>query len=160
LLAHVLGAKVRKGKTMEIGCLEVHRTVEADPLFDGYAPTEKVFQLHQDTFEIPQAAAHLSRSEIYEGQAFRYGEKAYGLQFHLEVDKAMVHRWLKVADNIQMLESSKGMYSTEEIIAGTERHLARNLALAQNTFAKFIEIFQLPERPKLLGSEHANPRPR
>jgi GMP synthase (glutamine-hydrolysing) len=158
LLAHVLGAKVFKGKTMEIGWLDLRRSSANDPLFEGYAPAEKVFQLHQDTFDIPKGAVHLARSDLYEGQAFRYGDKSYALQFHLEVDKAMVHRWLRIADNIQMLKDSKGLYSAEEILAGTEAHIARNLELAQNTFAKFIEIFQLPERPLLLGADHANPK--
>lgn len=155
LLAHVLGGKVTKGKTMEIGWLDILRTFEKDSLFGGYEKTEKVFQLHQDTFSIPKDCVQLAKSELYEGQAFRYGEKAYGMQFHLEVDKAMVLRWLKIADNIQMLADSKGMYSAEEIIAGTEKHIARNLELAEKTFAKFIEIFQLPERPLLLGTDHA-----
>lgn len=158
LLAQVLGAKVEKAKTMEIGWLDVHRTAHGDPLFEGYSPVEKVFQLHQDTFEIPKGAVHLKRSDLYEGQAFRYGANAYGLQFHLEVDKAMVHRWLKIADNIQMLKDSKGLYSAEEILAGTERFMARNLELAQMSFKRFIEIFQLPDRPLLLGSDHAKPK--
>ncbi len=153
LLAHVLGSTVRKGKTMEIGWLDVERTEATDPLFQTYAPSEKVFQLHQDTFDIPKDAVQLARSALYEGQAFRYGQKAYGLQFHLEVDKAMVLRWLKIADNIQMLKDSKGLYNEAEIIAGTEAHIARNLELAGATFAKFIEIFGLPERPILLGSD-------
>jgi len=155
LLAHVLGAKVAKGKTMEIGWLDVHRTSAEDPLFTPYRANEKVFQLHQDTFDIPKDCVQLARSSLFEGQAFRYGEKAYGLQFHLEVDKAMVLRWLKIADNIQMLKDSNGLYSAEEIVAGTDAHIARNLELAQSTFAKFIEIFQLPERPVLLGSDHS-----
>jgi GMP synthase (glutamine-hydrolysing) len=158
LLAHVLGAKVAKAKTMEIGWLNIHRTDKPDPLFGDYAATEKVFQLHQDTFEIPKDAVQLARSDLFEGQAFRYGEKAYGLQFHLEVDKAMIHRWLKIAENIEMLERSKGMYSAAEITSATEVNIARNLELAEKTFAKFIEIFQLPERPILLGSDHTKAR--
>ena len=158
LLAHVLGSKVAKAKTMELGWLDVHRTEHEDPLFKDYAPTEKVFQLHQDTFDIPAGAVQLKRSDLYEGQAFRYGQKAYGLQFHLEVDKPMVHRWLKIADNIQMLKESQGLYSADQIMKSTEAHMERNLELARLTFAKFIEIFQLPDRPLLLGSDHAKPK--
>ncbi len=140
---------------MELGWLDVHRTDTSDPLFRDYAATEKVFQLHQDTFEIPKDAVHLARSDLFDGQAFRYGDKAYGLQFHLEVDNAMVHRWLKITENIEMLERSKGMYNAEDIAADTEAHITRNLELAEKTFTRFIEIFQLPERPVFLGSEHA-----
>jgi len=159
LLAHALGANVRKGETMEMGWLNVSLTPESeqDPLFSHYDRSEFLFQLHQDTFDVPQKCIHLARSGLYEGQAFRYGEKAYGLQFHLEVDKAMIHRWLNIADNKKMLADSQGLYSADEIIAATEKHIARGLELSQKTFAKFIEIFQLPERPILLGSDHAKP---
>lgn len=158
LLAKVLGAPVAKGKMMEIGWLPIERTGHADPLFSGFAKSEIVFQLHQDTFALPAGAVHLARSHLYEGQAFRYGEKAYGLQFHLEVDKAMVMRWMKIADNIQMLADSKGLYRADEIISGTEVNIGRNLELAASLFAKFIEIFHLPERPLLLGSDDAKSR--
>lgn len=159
LLAHVLGAKVAKAKKMEIGWCPVAMTEDGkdDGLFGHFKSAEKVFQLHQDAFEMPNGAKHLLYSEDCNGQAFRYGAKAYGMQFHLEVDKAMIHRWLKIADNIQMLAASKGQYTAEQIVSETERYMERCLELSRSTFAKFIEIFQLPERPVLLGSDHSKP---
>lgn len=157
LLAHALGAKVYKATTMEIGWLDLHLTGHHDPLFAEFNRTEKVFQLHQDTFELPKGSVQLARSDLHEGQAFRFGDKCYGLQFHLEVDKAMIHRWLKVADNIKMLSDSKGLYSHEQIISDTEIYIDRCLKLSGKAFSKFIEIFQLPERSILLGSDHAKP---
>lgn len=159
LLAHVLGAKVYKAPRMEIGWCPVKVTAEGkeDTLFGHYESLERVFQLHQDTFEIPKSAKHLLYSDECAGQVYRYGAKAYGMQFHLEVDKPMIHRWLKIADNIQMLAASKGQYTHEQIVSDTETHFQRCSVLSAQTFAKFIDIFQLPERPVLLGSDHAKP---
>ncbi|NJL26144.1 MAG: hypothetical protein HC902_13920 [Calothrix sp. SM1_5_4] len=67
----------------------------------------------------------------------------------------MIHRWLKVPDNQDML--SRGLSSKETIVADTEACIGRGHALAESCFAGFIEIFQLPERPVLLGSDHAKP---
>lgn len=159
LLAHVLGARVFKAPAPEIGWLDVHLKEEGrkDSLFQHYNPAEKIFQLHQDTFDVPKEAVHLAYSPQIEGQAYRYGSKVYGLQFHLEVDKPMIHRWLKIQENKEMIAGSRGLYSSEQIVADTDRLMERNLKLSRQTFAKFIEIFQLPERPVLLGTDHGKP---
>ena len=47
-----------------------------------------VYQWHVDVFDLPDGAVRLARSEQSENQAFRYGERAWGLQFHPEVDAA------------------------------------------------------------------------
>ena len=48
---------------------------------------------HRDTFSMPDGAVHLAGSRIYSHQAFRWGPLAYGLQFHIEVDRTLAERW-------------------------------------------------------------------
>lgn len=160
LLAHALGSKIRVAKSVEMGWHEVHLTESgrSDELFRAWNGTERVFQMHQDTFDTPRDSHHLGWSEICAGQAFRYGEKAYGLQFHLEVDKAMIHRWLKVSSNQTMIEAAGGKPTVETIESETVQHIQRSLDLSRMTFEKFISIFQLPDRPELLGSGHGKSR--
>lgn len=55
----------------------------------------KVFHWHGETFDIPAGAVRLASSLLYPNQAFRYGNKAYAFQFHIEVTKEMVYDWLK-----------------------------------------------------------------
>jgi GMP synthase-like glutamine amidotransferase len=50
-------------------------------------------QWHEDTFDLPVGAAALATGERYANQAFRVGTRAWGLQFHLEVDQALAD-WL------------------------------------------------------------------
>jgi GMP synthase (glutamine-hydrolysing) len=154
LIASVLGSRVRKGSQWEMGWYDLHVTEAGgkDALFSHYRPVERVFQMHQDTFDIPGGCDHLAQTELYPGQAFRYGEKVYGLQFHLEADRAMILRWLKRPEHQKLIADSKGLLRAEELTTGTDRHIDQSLHLSSVTFAKFIEIFQLPERPILLGS--------
>ena len=159
MLAHVLGAKVQRSPEQEIGWCDVHLTEagKQDPLFKHFQKTEKVFQWHGDTFDIPKGAEHLARSEICPSQAFRYGDKVYGLQFHLEVDQPMIHRWLKIPANLRELEDSGGKFSAQVIAEQIEKHIAHSVKLSRQTFLEFIKSFGDLERPELLGSEHGKP---
>ncbi|WP_176082538.1 glutamine amidotransferase [Martelella sp. HB161492] len=67
-------------------------------------PTEKgrlmmkwpkmVYQFHREGFELPRSADLLAEGDIYPNQAFRYGENAYGVQFHAELTRMMMHSWV------------------------------------------------------------------
>ena len=66
---------------------------EQDPLF-RYLPCElTVLHWHRDTFDLPPGATHLAASRAYPNQAFRAGPRAWGLQFHLEVDECCGRRF-------------------------------------------------------------------
>jgi GMP synthase-like glutamine amidotransferase len=54
----------------------------------------KVFHWHEDTFDLPAQAVLLATNSDTINQAFRYGRRAYGLQFHIEVDQTIFHDWL------------------------------------------------------------------
>ncbi len=86
LLAHVLGADVRPGPQKEIGWDEVQLTAAAadDPLFRDVDDPFTAFHWHGDVFALPDGATRLARTAQTEHQAFRYGDAAYGLLFHLE----------------------------------------------------------------------------
>lgn len=104
LLAHCLGADVYRGPEKEIGWFPIELTGEGlkDPLMRKLAihPTVgdfwrkfRVFHWHGDTFDLPPDAVLLARSLRYEHQAFRYGRRIYGFQFHVEVTREMIEQW-------------------------------------------------------------------
>lgn len=97
LLAKACDAKVKKAREKEVGWHRVTLTKkgEEDPLFAGLSKELEVFQWHEDTFDIPDGAAHLIKSGACPNQAFRFGKNAYGLQFHVEVTPEMVEGWIK-----------------------------------------------------------------
>lgn len=101
LLADVLGARVTASSPCgEKGTLEVQLTEAGghDPLFSGIAKSFITFQWHNDSFEIPDGGILLASSPACPNQAFRFGENAYGIQFHPEVDRTIVGLWAKWAD--------------------------------------------------------------
>ena len=97
-LAAALGAEVRPGPELEIGVGEVELTAagRTDPVLGPAAPASgrlPVVHWHGDTFEVPPGAVRLAGSDRYANQAFRAGTRAYGLQFHVEVDRALAAGW-------------------------------------------------------------------
>ena len=95
LLAASLGAAVTAGPSPEIGVGDV--TLTADGLGDALLGPEgervPVVHWHGDTFAIPPGAVRLASSDRYRNQAFRRGDRVYGLQFHLEVDDEVAAAW-------------------------------------------------------------------
>jgi GMP synthase (glutamine-hydrolysing) len=110
LLASALGSKVYRGAEPEIGLLPVQLTEAArsDPVFAGLPETLLTFQWHGDTFDLPGGATLLAGSPAYANQAFRFGERAYGVQFHLEVSPEMAREWSLVPEYAASLESVLG----------------------------------------------------
>ena len=56
--------------------------------------TLNVAHRHGEAFTIPAGARRLARRDVFENQAFCYGETTWGLQFHPEVNDAVLSRWL------------------------------------------------------------------
>jgi GMP synthase (glutamine-hydrolysing) len=164
LIAATLGAQVCKAQQWEFGWHDLEMTTEGnhDPFFGAFKTTEKVFQIHQDTFDMPSGAKHLARSALCSSQAFRFSDNVYGLQFHLEVDHAMIVRWIHRPENQKLiadLQAAGHLEITQDnLIADTDSHILRSLELSHASFSRFIDIFKLPERPVVLGSTHGKPK--
>lgn len=96
LLAEVLGGEVTARAHGEKGLCQLTLTAtgESDSLFTGVSTTFTAFQWHNDSFSLPPDAHLLASSAECPGQAFRYG-RAWGVQFHPEVDLAIVRDWSK-----------------------------------------------------------------
>lgn len=142
LLAKALGAEVRKNHVREIGWYELRRTTHGvnDPMVRHFSDREPMFQWHGDTFAIPNSALHLAESDDCPNQAFRYGDKAYGLQFHMEVDEPMIHRWLHVPSLKEELDSMGEANSAERIRAHTTEHIGRLKGLSRSAFGEFVSL--------------------
>jgi GMP synthase (glutamine-hydrolysing) len=92
LLAAVLGATVRRSESREIGWYPV-RLAEAardDRLMRGLPPEFMAAHWHSDVFDLPDGAVALASSERTAIQAFRFGDKAYGLLFHAEISEERI----------------------------------------------------------------------
>ena len=122
LIAKALGAKVFKAITKEIGWYDILLTIDGfkDALFSHLPKSFPVFQWHEDTFEIPKAARLMATSNSIPHQAFRYGERVYGLQFHLEVTEEMIQEWMETFEEEFKGLQSPPPFSKAEIMTETE----------------------------------------
>jgi GMP synthase-like glutamine amidotransferase len=100
MIAKAMGAPVRRNAHAEVGWFPITCTPSAatDRLFHGLR-TEAVFHWHGETFDLPPGAVLLATSELCRNQAFRMGERVYGLQFHLEVTPEMIEDWCRQDEN-------------------------------------------------------------
>ena len=88
-MAKALGVTVRPGKALEIGMTPIRLTNEGktDPVFGAGPESFEVFEWHGEIFDLPKDCVPLAGSDIAPLQAFRYGDHAYGLLFHLEMEE-------------------------------------------------------------------------
>ena len=139
LLAAALGARVTKNPQQEIGWYPLMREAGADgdPLFAPFGQTETVFQWHGDTFALPEGAVRLASSPLCREQAFRVGDRAYGLQFHVEVTEAIVRAWMQTPVNNAELSSLKGRIDPMAIRRQSPQHVARLAELSRHVASAF-----------------------
>lgn len=110
LLASALGAEVRQHHLAELGFFRIPLTTAGrqDPLFTGLPGHQLAFHWHEDVFDLPAGALRLASNKDVPNQAFRYGKHAYGLQFHIELNTAMVETWLTYPDFAREISSTLG----------------------------------------------------
>ncbi|MBD1919130.1 glutamine amidotransferase [Phormidium sp. FACHB-322] len=92
LLARALGASVTPHPTgrREIGYYPILPTPAGQGVFPGPL---MVYQWHQEGFTLPQGSHLLATGTTFPHEAFGYGKRAYGLQFHPEITATMVNHW-------------------------------------------------------------------
>ena len=119
-MARVLGAQVgpRGDGLVEIG----YKPIRATPHAPHFVPdAARFYQWHSETFEIPRGAVHLAENDDFSGQAFRWGEHAWAIEFHPEMTRAMIDRWCSSERGAKKL-TLPGAQSHAEQIADFARH--------------------------------------
>ncbi len=154
LLAKALGGSVDRAPGREIGWydVELSRAGADDPVLSSFAPRQRVFQWHEDNIELPSGIEALAHSAECPVQAFRHGEHAYGFQFHLEVDRFLVERWLTVPANQPVLEAERGRIDPDAIRKETIDEIAALEEQSAITFGRWVDRFEIPDRRRVLPS--------
>jgi GMP synthase (glutamine-hydrolysing) len=152
LLAKALGGTVHVGAGREIGwySVDVTEVGQNDPVLSTFGQQQEVFQWHDDVIELPDHVEHLAGSENCPVQAFRHGEHAYGFQFHLEVDGAMIERWLTIPQH--QSEFADGAVDPEHIRSRIKESIEPLISLSNSTFGRWVERFEIQPRRRHLPS--------
>jgi len=141
LLAASLGARVYAGPAPEVGLLGVTLTDAGltDPVFAGLPRELLTLQWHGDTFELPDGAVALASSAAYRNQAFRWGRRAYAVQFHLEVTSPMACEWSEVPEYAQSLEQTLGPGAFPALLGELATHGEEMNGWARRLFAQWLD---------------------
>lgn len=118
MMAMALGARVvhHPRHHHEIGFYPVTPT-DAGKSFLPKA--QNFYQWHQEGFELPDGSTLLAGGEAFPNQAFRFGQHAYGVQFHPEVSFDTISRWLGSGVSIDY----PGAISADQQRRDAERYL-------------------------------------
>jgi GMP synthase (glutamine-hydrolysing) len=100
LLAHAFGGEVGynpSGRHAGTALVETTTSVESDALF-APLPRKLVVQVShsQSVLRLPQGAVLLARAAGDPHQAFRLGERVWGVQFHPEFDEVVSRRYIEL----------------------------------------------------------------
>jgi GMP synthase (glutamine-hydrolysing) len=139
MLARALEGRVYPAGIREIGFNALRPTPRAseDPLLSVFADGDMVFHWHEDTFELPHGATLLARGDDVPMQAFRMGERAWGVQFHLEIDRPELELWLKSAGEDVVRAWGK---TSQQLIDEADLHLQAHEERAREVFRRFADV--------------------
>jgi GMP synthase (glutamine-hydrolysing) len=131
MIAKALNAEVKLAAAKEVGwhTVELTDAGKRDVLFQGLPGSLDVLQWHEDMFTIPEGGVLLASSDACPHQAFRC-RNAYGLQFHVEVDKDIVTGWFEHEPQ------------RDEILPHMDRMQPILLAEAERVYENFLSLVQ------------------
>ena len=122
---------------VEIGYYPIQPVNGGDGIGDW---PQKVYQWHRESFTLPREAKLFASGEHFENQAYRYGSAAYGIQFHPEVTRLTMHRWVVTGAHRFSLP---GAQLADEHLSG---HLIHDSAV-KSWLSQFLQrwLMQVPE---------------
>jgi GMP synthase (glutamine-hydrolysing) len=138
LLAHALGAEVRRGPRRVVTWLELSALPAAteDALLSGAGSPIRGLQWNEDVFALPPGATQLLTGAPAGVPAFRAGHSAWGVQFHPEVDGATLDGWYA---HYGAWLGQAGV-SEPDARAADDRHLPQQAELAERLFGAFARV--------------------
>jgi GMP synthase-like glutamine amidotransferase len=129
LLADALGGTCGPQRPPEIGICEIELTAHgrSDSIFAGLPARQKCLQWHSvRVAQPPEGATVLAMSGACGIQAMRVGERAWSMQYHVELEPDTIPSWGKVPAYEQALAAAQG--------AGALKRMAEKAAPLMDAF--------------------------
>jgi GMP synthase-like glutamine amidotransferase len=148
LLAHALGGTVERLPKRIVEWIEVEKlpAAEGDPVIGGLPNPVRTLHWNEDGFSIPPGGVELLTRAAEGGEAFRWNDNAWGIQFHPEADEAALDGWYK--DVEWLVEAGVD----EETAREADRvHLPGQLATCEGIFggfARYVVTRKAPVQPR------------
>ena len=137
-LAAAVGGRVYARAVAEVGWLPVE-IVRADGLLRGVSSPFCALEWHAQSFTVPAEAEVLALRPGDPGvQAFRMGRRAWGVQFHAEVDESILRFWL-TRDNKGLARRDPALHA--ELVASISQVVADSRLLCRQLVENFVAAF-------------------
>jgi GMP synthase (glutamine-hydrolysing) len=122
LIARAVGGYVGAAAKAEVGwhVVEVNEAGLADPVIGVLSSRIDAFQWHYYGFEVPDGAELLAENDA-SSQAYRLGERTWGVQFHPEVTRHMLDYWF-VEGVAELPDPITVRADTDRLLGGWNRH--------------------------------------
>ena len=143
LLADALGGRCQRQARPEIGILEVSLTAAAksDALLVGIPSTFRCLQWHAVAVtELPPDATVLASSDDCQCQAMRVGDNAWGIQFHVELERSTIPDWGAVPAYADALAATLGEEGMADMQRDAQTHWHAFESNARRLFDNFFRI--------------------
>jgi GMP synthase (glutamine-hydrolysing) len=146
LIAHALGARVYPcvvgdppvpRREVGWGAVTFGAPPGSEPVLDGLDESEVVLHWHGDTFDLPVGAVRLASTLACENQMFRMGQRAFAVQFHVEIEAAEVARWVR--EDADFVRAANGARGGERILADTRRFMPRHRRVGDRLIRNVLE---------------------
>jgi GMP synthase (glutamine-hydrolysing) len=139
LLAHALGGRVRRLPRRLVAWppLKPLPAAAGDPLFGSLPEGAAGLHWNEDGFDPPPGAVELLARPAGTVEAFRAGPRAWGVQFHAEVDDEALEGWYR-AWGAAVLPEAGVIESVAR--AADARHLPGQRALSNAMFGGFASV--------------------
>jgi GMP synthase (glutamine-hydrolysing) len=135
-LADALGSRVVQNSVHELGWFPVTWTAASRERFPQLPSASTVLHWHGDRFGLPPGATRLAASEGCAEQGFVVPGKALGLQFHMEVDPALVKLYV---DSQGSWPAGKYVQVPAQILVEAGKHCEANRSLLHGMLDNFFE---------------------
>ncbi len=151
LMAHALGARVYpctvgdppvRHREVGWGAITFTASPETEPALDGLGESEAVLHWHGDTFDLPAGAVRLASTLPCENQMFRFGARAYALQFHVEIEGPDLARW--VAGDADFVRAASGPSGGARILADGARLMPRHRGVGDRLIRNVLRACLAP----------------
>jgi GMP synthase-like glutamine amidotransferase len=125
LIASALGARVFPNQHKEIGWFPVRRSPGGDlEIARLFEDGTEVFHWHGETFDLPSGAVGFLHSDACRNQAFVFGSRVVGLQFHIETTPLSAASLIE--NSRDELVSGPYVHTEAEMLARPERFARAN----------------------------------
>ena len=147
LLGEIVGGKVVKSNSPEIGMLNVNflENKKNDLLFNEFP--DKITSLQWHSYEVKNLENNkdvqlLASSSETKYQIFKYQKHAYGIQFHIEVKDSTVGEWGCVPEYKSALEKELGENALQKFDKDAKAHMSNLNKYSEILYKNFKKLVQ------------------